>query len=70
LSHLAALEAIAIRLPATAAPERFSNPIGSAPLSVECLKAFGSNEGANGIVRLLRLLAVSDAEKKGLTGLL
>ena len=69
-SHLAALEAIATRLPTTATPERFSNPIGSAPLSAGCLKAFGSNEGANGIVRLFRLLAVSDAEKKGLTGLL
>jgi hypothetical protein len=69
-SHLADLEAIATRLPATATPERFSNPIRSAPLSAECLRAFGSNEGPNGIVRLLRLLAVSDAEKDGLKGLL
>lgn len=69
-SHLAALEAIATRLPATATLERFSNPIHTAPLSAECLKVFGGKEGANGIVRLLRLLTVSDAEKKDLTGLL
>ena len=69
-SHFAALEAIAVRLPAGAIRERFANPIGSDPLLADCLKAFGRKEGADGIARLLRLLAVSDAEKKSLTGLL
>ena len=69
-THFEALEAIAARLPASAIRVRFTNPINSNPLSAECLKAFGRKEGADGIVRLLRLLAVSDAEKKSLTGLL
>ena len=42
-SRLAALEAIAAQLPASAIRVRFANPIGSAPLSAECLKAFGRN---------------------------
>jgi hypothetical protein len=70
ISRLAALEATATRLPAAATRVRFANPIGSPSLSPECLKEFGRKEGADGIVRLLRLLAVSDAEKKGLTELL
>ena len=68
-SRLAALEAVAAQLPASAIRVRFANPIGSAPLSAECLTAFGRKEGTDGIDRLLRLLAVSDAEKKALTGL-
>jgi hypothetical protein len=67
-SRLAALEAIASKLPAGAIRMRFANPIGSAPLSAECLMAFGRKEGADGVIRLMRLLAVSDAEKKGLAG--
>jgi hypothetical protein len=69
-SRLAALEAIAAQLPRSAIRVRFANPIGSPPLSAECVTAFGRKEGANGVIRLLRLLAVSDAEKKGLAGLL
>jgi hypothetical protein len=68
-SRLAALETIAARLPSGATRVRFANSIGSVPLSAECLRAFGRMQGADGIVRLLLLLAVSDAEKKGLTGL-
>ena len=68
-SKFAALELIAARLPPGAAPVRFSNPIGTHPLSVDCLKAFGGKAGGDGIVRLLRFLAVSDAEMKGLSGL-
>ena len=67
-SNFAALEAIAVRLPTSAIRERFANPIGSNPLSSDCLKAFGREEGADGVVRLLRLLAVSDAEKTSLVG--
>jgi hypothetical protein len=67
-SRLAALEAIAAQLPAGAIRVRFANPIGSAPLSAECLITFGRKEGADGVTRLLRLLATSDAEKKGLVG--
>jgi len=67
-SRLVALETIAARLPAGAIRERFANPIGSDPLSADCLKTFGRKEGADGIVRLLQLLSVSDAEKKGLIG--
>ena len=69
-SNFAAIESIAAQLPASAMRVRFANPIGSNPLSVDCLKVFGRKEGADGIVRLLRLLAVSDAEKKALNGLL
>ena len=69
-SQLTALEAIATRLPTGVIQERFANPIGSDPLSVDCLTAFGRKEGADGIVRLLRLLAVSDVEKKNLGRLL
>ena len=64
----AALEVIATRLPGGAARERFANAIGSDPLSADCLKAIGRTAGTDGIFRLLRLLAVSDAEKKGLAG--
>ena len=67
-SHLAALEAIAGRLPVGATRVRFANPIGSPPLSPDCLKAFGYKEGPDGIVRLLRLLSVSAAERKELAG--
>jgi hypothetical protein len=63
-----ALEAIAARLPAGAVRVRFANPIGSNPLSADCLKAFGRKEGAGGIARLLRLLSVSDSERKDLSG--
>ena len=69
-SPFAGLEAIARGLPASAVRIRFSNPIGSNPLSPNCLRVFGHSEGANGIVRLLRLLAITDAEKEGLVGLL
>jgi hypothetical protein len=68
--HLSALEGIATHLPASATHVRFANPIRSAPLSAECLKSLGRVEGPEGIARLLRLLAVSDAEKKELAGLL
>jgi hypothetical protein len=68
--RLAALEAIAAQLPAGVIRVRFANPIGSAPLSAECLKAFGHKWGADGVARLLRLLAVSNVEKNGLAGLL
>ena len=64
-SQLAALEALAGRLPAGTKRERFSNPIRSDPLSLECLKAFGRQAGADGVSRLLTLLSVSDSEKKG-----
>ncbi len=67
-SRLAALEAVAAQLPAGAIWERFAIPIGSAPLSADCLTAFGRMEGTDGVVRLLRLLAVSDAEMKALVG--
>ena len=69
-SRLAALEAIAARLPAGIARERFTNPIGSDPLAADCLRAIGGEAGANGIARLLQLLAVSEAERKELKGLL
>ena len=69
-SRLAALEAIAARLPAGTARERFTNAIGSDPLTADCLRAFGGEAGANGIARLLQLLAASDAERKKLKGLL
>jgi len=69
-SRLAALETIAARLPAGTARERFTNPIGSDPLTADCLRAFGGEAGANGIARLLQLLAVSEAERKELKGLL
>jgi hypothetical protein len=69
-SRLAALEAIAARLPAGIARERFSNPIVSDPLAADCLRAIGGEAGANGIARLLQLLAVSEAERKKLKGLL
>ena len=68
-SRLAALEAVAARLPAGTARERFSNPIGSDPLTADCLRAFGGAD-ANGVARLLQLLAVSEAERKKLKGLL
>ena len=64
-SQLAALEAIAGRLPAGTKRERFSNPIRSDPLSLECLEAFGRQAGADGLSRLLTLLSVSDTERKG-----
>ncbi len=69
-SRLAALEAIAARLPAGTAHERFANPIGSDPLTADCLRVFGREVGADGIARLLQLLAVSEAERKRLRGLL
>jgi hypothetical protein len=69
-SRLAPLEAIAAQLPAGTAHERFANPIGSDPLTVDCLRAFGGEAGANGIARLLQLLAVSEPERKKLKGLL
>lgn len=65
-SWLAALEAIAAALPTSATRVRFTNAIGTPPLSPDCLKEFGNKEGTGGIDRLLRLLAVSDAEKKKL----
>jgi hypothetical protein len=64
-SHLAALETIAARLPAGAARERFINPIRSDPLAPECVKTFAGQVDVDGLTRLLRLLAVSDAERKG-----
>ena len=67
-SRLAALEAIANKLPVSATRIRFSNAIGSDPLSAECLKEFASNEGPDGLMRLLRLLSVTDVERKVLTG--
>lgn len=51
-SPVAALEAIAARLPEGTARERFANPIGSDPLAADCLEAFGGEAGANGIARL------------------
>jgi hypothetical protein len=69
-SRLAALEAIAARLPAGTAHERFANPIGSDPLTADGLRAFGAEAGAKGIARLLQLLAVSEAKRKRLRGLL
>ena len=47
-----------------------TNPIGSDPLAADCLRAIGGEAGANGIARLLQLLAVSEAERKKLKGLL
>ena len=67
-SRLAALEAIADGLPASATRIRISNAIGSVPLSEDCLKEFASKEGADGRIRLLRLLSVTDVERKALTG--
>ena len=52
------------------ARERFTNPIGSDPLAADCLRAIGGEASANGIARLLQLLAVSEAERKKLKGLL
>jgi hypothetical protein len=63
-----ALEAIAAHLPAGAVRVRFANPIGTNSLSADCLKALGRKEGSEGIARLLRLLSVSDFERKGLWG--
>ena len=68
--RLAALEVIASSLPAGTSRVRFANPIGSDPLVAECLKAFARKGGPDGMGRLLRLLTVSDGEKKGLLGLL
>lgn len=67
---LAALETIAAALPTSATHVRFTNAIGTPPVSPECLKEFGHKEGTDGIARVLRLLAVSDAEKKQLMTLL
>jgi len=67
-TRLAALEAIAGRLPASAIRIRFANAIGSAPLSADCLKDFASEGGVDGLVRLSRLLSLTDVERKGLTG--
>jgi hypothetical protein len=60
-SRLSALEAIASRVPAKTPRERFSNPIGSKPISTDCLKAFAPASG--GLDQLMRLLAVTDDEK-------
>lgn len=65
-SRLVALEAIAARLPAQIVRERFSNPIGSAPLAEECIKAYGVDD--NGTHRLLQLLTPSESEKRALQG--
>lgn len=64
--RLDALEAIAVHLPPTIARERFSNPIMSKALTSQCLEAFAQGQGPGGMMRLLHLLAVSDAESKAL----
>jgi hypothetical protein len=66
VSRLSALESVSSHLSAAIPRERFSNPIGSRPLTADCLKAFGGDQGPEGITRLLTLLAVSPAEKKAL----
>jgi hypothetical protein len=68
-NRIVALEAIVARLPTGSTRERFANTIESDPLAADCLIAVGYEAGADGIPRLLRLLNVSDAEKKRLTWL-
>jgi hypothetical protein len=63
-SRVAVLEAIAASLPAGIARERFSNPIGSNPIAVDCLKDVGPENDASSVARLLRLLTVTGAEMK------
>jgi hypothetical protein len=45
-NRLAALEAVAARLPTGTARKRFTNPIGSDPLAADCLRAIGGEAGA------------------------
>jgi hypothetical protein len=66
-TRLTALEAIAEQLPKGISRERFSNRIGSDPLTAECLRAFGDAD-QNGIARLLQILAATKAERAELAG--
>ena len=69
VSRLSALESVSSQLSAAIPRERFTNPIGTRPLTADCLQAFGDDQGPEGITRLLTLLAVSPAEKKALPAL-
>jgi hypothetical protein len=69
-NSLAALEAIASHMPPGIVNERFSNPIGNAPLNPDCLRQFGGEPGGIGIVRLFKVLGVTEVEKSSLRDLL
>jgi hypothetical protein len=69
VSRLSALESVSSQLSAAIPRERFTNPIGTCPLTADCLQAFGDDQGPEDITRLLTLLAVSPAEKKALPAL-